>query len=50
MKPMRCIALWLLALLAAGCASTHGLKLAESLHAANTLAAQHTFADAAGAH
>jgi NodT family efflux transporter outer membrane factor (OMF) lipoprotein len=43
----RHIALGALAALLAGCASTNGLKPSASLHAADSLAAEHTLADAA---
>lgn len=39
-------ALWTLAVLLAGCASTHGLKPAASLRTADSLAVEHTLTDA----
>ncbi len=45
-NPARRIALWLPAALISGCASTHGLQPTATLHAADSLAAEHTLADA----
>jgi NodT family efflux transporter outer membrane factor (OMF) lipoprotein len=47
MRPVKHILLWSLALLASGCASTHGLQPAATLRAADSLAATQTLADAA---
>ena len=44
--PIRPIAVGSLVLLLAACASTHGLMPAASLHTADSLAAEHTLADA----
>jgi len=41
------VVIWSIALLAAGCASTHGLKPAATLHSADSLATEQTFAGAA---
>jgi NodT family efflux transporter outer membrane factor (OMF) lipoprotein len=43
---VRLIPLWSLAVLLAGCASTHGLAPTASLHRADSLATEHTLADA----
>jgi len=40
------MSIWALGVLLSGCASTHGLKPAATLHTANGLAAETTFADA----